>query len=227
MYIVNDRPRISIQNAGPGTTPTLKLARHGGGTIGGPVRVYTGNPVTYVHQGNQVIAHETVHLAHPHGFEPMPSNIEYHRFAPQVGGHSAIVGGSIERPGGIAWPDTTVGSFQTQRLMGAGSYPPQPGYPGYGRSATATSQHAGPATGVNTQVVWGEASHQGMMTAHRPQPLRPSMNETGQAPVSLRTTNLRSQPARAPQHPASPSQVSRPTGLRPRLSAFWGRLVRA
>lgn len=184
MYIVNDRPSISVGSVGPGTTPTLKLARHGGGTVGGPVRVYTGNPMTYVHQGNQVIAHETVHLSNANTQSPSP---EYTRFSPQVGGHPANQA-YLPRPGGFAWPDTSIGAFLVQRLRGLGNYPPQPGAPGGTVSAVASVQTGKVPAAVSPGVIWGQMSHQGE--------LRPSYGN--EAPHQGMVTSARRMPSSAP-----------------------------
>ncbi len=171
MYIVNDFPANTYRDAGPPSTPTLKLARHGGGTVGGPVRVYTSNPFTFVHQGGEVTAHETVHLSHI--AQALDRSVlmrsQYGNLHPAIGGHPGTGAPYLQRPGMFAWPDTS---------SGAGRAPsPDPGGPPANYPRGAATVH-----GTTRTTVGGYVSHQGMMARGEVVSLRPGLPQQGLAP---------------------------------------------
>ncbi len=213
MYILNDRPIVSYRGVGPGTTPTLKLQRHGGGTVGGPVRVYTSNPLSFYHQGNRVVAEETVHLAHARQGADLDVLMRsmYGDLRPVLGEHPGMGAPYLNRPGGIAWPDTSSGAGRYEQFPAGPphNYEPRPG----------TEK----ASGTTRLTVGGEASHQALMARGEVVSLRPGLFQQGLAPQ-------RPGPFGGMNAQVSINAPSRPVPARSgrqRIGGFFSRLWRA
>ena len=126
--IYNDRPVTRADMISPQTSPTLKLARHGGGTLGGPVKVFTSNPFSFYHKNGEVMAAPTL-LTENRFRQPdhaMLSEIRNYRYNADLASLAPAPMGRVQ-PGGaggqFVWPDTSIGTNAAPPVFGAAPYP--------------------------------------------------------------------------------------------------------